>query len=147
MRHQRYGIALTAVLIATAVMTGCTARNGSISQFTYPRDFQYLETEQVHTKMAKLARNIQSLNRIFAQGDLTSDQQEAVVAILKEMQTTAAELDPAGRQTNHAMIDQNITTFRRNLALARDAVERTPPNYFLAGSIVGACGACHQTAP
>jgi len=140
-------IVLIAGLFAMATITGCPTSRAPIAKYTYPPDFRYIDTGQVRSHMDKLARNVQSLNRIFAQGEPTSEQRAAVVEILKEMQATVAEIDPGGRETNHPLIDRNVTAFRMNLALARAAVERTPPNYYLAGSIVGACSACHQTTP
>jgi hypothetical protein len=54
-------------------------------------------------------------------------------------------LDPTGQRTNHPLIERNVAAFRRNLALAREGAERTPPNYFLAGSISGECSSCHRS--
>lgn len=138
-------IACIGWLLSMAALTGCTAWRGIIAEHTYPRDFEYIEPEQVRSSMAKLARGVQALNRIFVHGDPTIDQREAVVAILGEMQTVAAELDPSGQRTNHPLIDKNVAAFRRNLALAREGAERTPPNYFLAGSISGECSSCHRS--
>ena len=43
----------------------------------------------------------------------------------------------------HLLIDMNLPSFRRDLELAREAIEREPANSLLAGPITGACVYCH----
>jgi hypothetical protein len=92
-----------------------------------------------------VAEGARAIDRILRQGEgePTPEQQAEIVAALRTMETAAAEIDPAGRQTNHPVIDRNIEAFRHDLAAARLAAERRPPNYFLAGSVAGSCRYCH----
>ncbi len=47
--------------------------------------------------------------------------------------------------SNHPMFDRYLEDLRYRLASAKRAVEYTPPDYFLVGTITGACLSCHQT--
>ncbi len=136
---------LTAALGATFI-AGCNP--AKIRRFTYPPDFKYLEQSQVESAMLKLARHVRSLDRILREPTPEStDQQAQVVKILRAMETTATELDPGGQRSNHPLIDRNIKAFRQDIEAARRAAEHDPPNYFLAGTVSGACRSCHQEQP
>jgi len=134
---------LGALLSGSAVFGGCGS-GAAIRQVTYPPSFQYLEQREVHTAMGRLARDINRLERLLtSDGAVNAQQRDQVVGVLRDMETAAAELAPQGRRTNHPRIDRNIEAFRHELQLARLAAEQEPPNYFPAGSIAGACQACH----
>lgn len=129
---------------ALAIASGCI-RAEQIRKFTYPPDFKYIETSDVHSKMWGLARASRSLKILLAEnGALTPQQHEEVIRLLKEMQTAAAQLDPPGQRTNHPMLDRNIEAFRRDIGLALQAADQDSPNYFLAGSVAGSCSYCHE---
>jgi hypothetical protein len=129
---------------ALAVAGGCI-RAEKIRQFTYPPDFKYIETSDVHSRMWTLARASRSLKALLAgNGAATAEEHEQVIALLREMQTAAAQLDPPGQRTNHPLLDRNIEVFRRDIGLALQAADQHPPNYFLAGSVAGSCSYCHE---
>ncbi len=52
-------------------------------------------------------------------------------------------LDQSGWPTNHPNVDMNLPGFRRDLKFAREAVEHDPPNFLVAGPVIGACVQCH----
>ena len=137
---------LLVTALGATLFAGCTP--AKIRRFTYPPDFKYLEHSQIESAMLKLARHVRSLDRILREPDPEStDQQTQVAKILRAMETTAAELDPGGQQSNHPLIDRNIKAFRQDIEMARRAAEHDPPNYFLAGTVSGACRHCHQEQP
>jgi hypothetical protein len=133
-----------AVALAAAVVWGCGASE-TIRRVTYPPDFRYLEQHDVTSAMWTLARDVRAIKGLLggANGLTPADHQE-VVRLLRDMESTAAQLDPTGRRSTHPRIDRNIDAFRRDLALARQAAERDPPNYFLAGNVAGSCSYCHE---
>ncbi|MBI3606759.1 MAG: hypothetical protein HY207_02195 [Nitrospirae bacterium] len=143
----RYIILLALVpALGVTFLLGCNP--AKIRRFTYPPDFKYIEHSAVESAMLKLARHVRSLDRILREpAPYSTDQQTQVVNILRAMEATAAELDPGGQRSNHPLIDRNIGAFRRDIELARRAAEHDPPNYFLAGTVSGACRSCHQEQP
>ncbi|MEW6683886.1 MAG: hypothetical protein AB1451_13365 [Nitrospirota bacterium] len=136
--------AVLAVVAVLAIASGCEHAE-KIRQFTYPPDFKYIETSDVHSKMWTLARDSRALKTLLAgNGALKPEQHEEVIHLLREMETAAAQLDPPGQRTNHPLLDRNIEAFRRDIGLALRAADQDPPNYFLAGSVAGSCSYCHE---
>jgi hypothetical protein len=133
-----------AVAVATVLFGACEARK-AIRSVTYPPDFRYLEEHDVSSAMWKLARDVRALKGLLGSpNELTPEAHDEVVRLLRDMESTAARLDPGGRRSNHPRIDRNIDAFRRDLSMARQAAERDPPNYFLAGNVAGSCSYCHE---
>jgi hypothetical protein len=137
-------VSVLAGVAALAIAAGCEHAE-KIRQFTYPPDFKYIETSDVHSRMWTLARDSRSLKALLAgNGALTPQQHEEVIRLLREMETAAAQLDPPGQRTNHPLLDRNIEAFRRDIGSAIRAADQDPPNYFLAGSVAGSCSYCHE---
>lgn len=133
-----------ALALAASATVGCGSGE-AIRRVTYPPDFRYLEQEEVKSAMWRLARDVRGLKALLSGANgLSAEDHAEVVRLLRDMETTAAQIDPKGRRSNHPKIDRNIDAFRRDLAMARQAAERDPPNYFLAGSVAGSCSYCHE---
>lgn len=138
-------VALRAATILLGALALQSCDPAAIRQVTYPPSFQYLEQGEVRTAMGRLARDMNRLQTVLSpDGPPPVQQQAEVVRLLRDMEAVAKELVPEGRRTNHPQIDRNIEAFRHELELARAGAERDPPNYFLAGSITGACQSCHR---
>ncbi len=132
-------------MAVAVVFLGACGASETIRRVTYPPDFRYLEQHDVTSAMWRLARDVRALKGLLGGTDgLSPESHKEVIRLLREMETTAGELDPAGRRSTHPRIDQNIGAFRRDLAMARQAAERDPPNYFLAGNVAGSCSYCHE---
>lgn len=133
-----------AIALAATAVIGCGATE-TIRRVTYPPDFRYLEQSEVKSAMWQLAHDVRDLKKLLSGANgLSPEDHVEVVRLLRDMEATAAQIDPQGRRSNHPKIAQNIGAFRRDLAMARQAAERDPPNYFLAGSVAGACSYCHE---
>jgi hypothetical protein len=148
-RHQQRRVKVTkavyVVVAAAIVLLGACEARKAIRSVTYSPDFRYLEEGDVTSAMWILARDVRALKGLLGGANgLTPEAHEEVVRLLREMESTAAQLDPAGRRSNHPRIDRNIDAFRRDLSMARQAAERDPPNYFLAGNVAGSCSYCHE---
>ncbi|MBI3783758.1 MAG: hypothetical protein HY270_10165 [Deltaproteobacteria bacterium] len=136
-------------LLFAAVLLGgvasCADLPERIRAHTYPPDFRYIEPSRVRSAMWELAQQTRDLDRILHDSRADSpERQRAVVAVLRTMNDAASSIDPSGRKTNHALIDENLDLFRHDLALALRLAEAQPPNYFLAGFIAGTCLSCHS---
>gem|GEM_PF-6237142 len=62
------------------------------------------------------------------------------------MERTTDELKAQGRPSNHPLIDANLGPLQRDITLAREGVQKNPPNYFLVGSLTCACIYCTAEA-
>ncbi len=131
-----------AALIAFQLM-GCTDFARWVRQYTYPAEFRYLEGDQVRSTMRQLAFHSRELNRLIQSSAKLTEPRDEIIMHLRAMERAAAQLDRSGWPTNHPLIDMNLPRFRRDLQFAREAIEREPPNYLLAGPVSGACIYCH----
>jgi hypothetical protein len=93
--------------------------------------------------MWQLARHVRELDQHLRSSTAGEQERKDILEHLDGMESATRTLDNAGWPSNHPMIDMNMPKFRQDIRLARDAVERTPPNYALAYSLPGACVYCH----
>ena len=138
MRHRWAFATLIAFLLS-----GCADFARQVRQYTYPPEFRYLEGDKVRSTMRQLAFHSRELNRLIQSDAEAQQRRDEVITHLKAMEAAAAKLDQSGWPTNHPLIDMNLPRFRRDLEFAREAIEREPPNYLLAGPVSGACIYCH----
>ena len=137
----RYRLAFAA-LIASELF-GCADVARWARQYTYPPDFRYIERDDVRSAMRQLAHHSRELNRLLQHGDAPQEQRNEMVEHLRAMEAASEKLDQSGWPSNHPLIDMNLPRFRRDIKFAREAIERDPPNFLLAGPITGACVYCH----
>ena len=111
---------------------------------TYPPNFNYIPADRLRSSMWELADHASQLDRLMRQShDGGEPLREQVILQLTEMDRAARVLGPGGWPSNHPRVSRNIDRFRQDLEAARHAAELDPPNYFLAGSVAGACMHCH----
>lgn len=125
---------------AMLLAVGCA----EIREHTYPPDLHYVSKGEVRSAMLRLASGAVELDRALAPGGAADAEQNAkVLAALREMVDAAEGLDPGAARASHPQIERNLEAFRRAVAAAEEQARGTPPSYYLAGTIVGACTACH----
>jgi hypothetical protein len=91
--------------------------------------------------MWQLAREVRELEETLrAPGDINEERRTHIITLLLSMEDKASQLK-TGQNSNHPMLDANLPTFRRDIVLARQGVERG--NYALVGLLPGACVYCH----
>jgi len=130
--------------IAVLVSIGCAKSLEQTRRRTYAPTFNYVTDAELQSSMWQLAAGVSSLERILApERVVTAEDRLDVIRILERMNEAAAALGPEGWPSNHPRISRHIGRFREQLEHARFAVEREPPSYYLAGTISGACLACH----
>jgi len=136
--------ALSASLASLAGLACADAPLDRLREHTYPPTFRYITDAQLHSAMWALADHASRLDRVMrdpaAAGE---DLQSQVIAQLAGMERAAATLGPPGWPSNHPHVSRNLASFERDVEAARHAAELDPPNYFLAGSVSGACMHCH----
>ena len=124
-------------------LMGCADLTRWVRQYTYPPEFRYIERDEVRSTMRQLAFHARELNRLIQSSDGPQKQRSEIIEHLRAMEEAAEKLDQSGWPTNHPLIDMNLPSFRRDLKFAREAIEREPPNFLLAGPVTGACVYCH----
>jgi hypothetical protein len=138
---------LFAVLAALSLLSACAGFSSWLRRYTYPPGFNYVTSEQLRSTMWQLARDVRELDRTVRQdGAIDETRRAEILRLLASMDEVTGRLSRQGQRSNHPIIDTNLPTFKRDIDLARKAVESTPPNYTLVGLLPGACVYCHGSA-
>lgn len=124
-------------------VSGCADFARWLRSYTYPPDFRYIERDKLRSTMWQLAFHSRELNRLMGLEEKQQPERAEIIAQLRGMEQAAEKLDASGWPTNHPLVDMNLPRFRRDIKFAREAIERDPPNYLLAGHVSGACAYCH----
>lgn len=138
--------ALALVALPLSLGVACGAASAEVRAHTYPTEFRYLSRQKVSDAMLGFTRDVEEIDRLLRSTPAPSDDERRdLVVRFERMERVASELDGFHR-SNVPMIDARMDHFRRDLGLARAALEASPPSYFLAGSITGSCLHCHGAA-
>ncbi len=132
-------------LLISVALCGCASFGAWLRQYTYPPDFDYISHDQISSAMWQLARDVRALEKTLREpGDIVEQRRARISSLLISMDEKAVQLDSGGRTTNHPMLDAKLPTFRRDILLARQGVERG--SYTLVALLPGACVYCHGAA-
>lgn len=136
------------VSVCALLVSGCGMRlaPGNPERAPEPPPFneKMLSKDDLHTAMWELAGRTHEINRILRTADATSAaDRDLVVKLLDEMLMVSERLGTDSARAGHPVLSRNIDGFRADVRLARNGAAANPPNYFLAGSIAGACANCH----
>jgi hypothetical protein len=138
------GLYLNIFLALSMQTLGCGGFDKWVRQYTYPPDFRYITPEELHSTMWQLAYHSRELNRLMRLSGNPQLYRGEILEQLRGMEQTAAKLNQSGWPTNHPLVDMNLANFRNDIRIAREAVEREPPNFLLASPLTGACVYCHS---
>lgn len=132
------------LLLAGGLLAGCGDVPARIRPHTYPPEFKYIDRTQVRTAMWRLAADVNELDELVRQpGSLDLARRTRMAALLDDMVAATKDLQTNGRPTNHPLIADHLDAFRRDVETARAGLAATQPDYYLLGSVSGACLACH----
>ena len=131
------------VMLAALQLAACSDVARWVRQYTYPPEFRYIERDEVRAAMRELAAHSHQLNQAMRLDEDPGEHRAEIVEHLRAMEQAAEKLDQSGAPTNYVNLDMNLPAFRRDLKFAREAIEREPPNFLLAGPVTGACAYCH----
>lgn len=138
----RIAARLTLILLGVGAITAC--QEMQVGPATYPRDYVYLEQDDISDTMSRLSVSIWTINDILDNAEVISGfRRDQIVSLLKDMEEAANDLGAGGKITNHPIFDNNIDNFKADVQLAREAIQQDPPNYYRVGRLSGSCLACH----
>lgn len=100
---------------------------------------------KVHGAMGEIAMRVHAIETILREGPPGPESKAEVERLLEELEREASKLSAESVRGSHPALAGNLDGFLADVRMARRAVAADPPNYFLAGSISGACAACHGT--
>ena len=131
-------------MLSAVICAGCADLPARLRRHTYPPNFKYIDRAELRSAMWRLAADVNQLDDLMhAPGSVDDVRRRQIADLLTAMDDAARELATNGRPTNHPLIADNLEGFRRAVATARASVESGQPNYYLVGSVSGACLICH----
>lgn len=131
------------LLVALGAWVSCADAGRELRKHTYPPDFQYITTDQLHSTMWQLAALTTRLDEMSQQPELLPAQRFELMELLKQLERTAGALKDEGVPSNHPLLNAHLDTFRDDVIAARRDVSRDPPSYRRAMRLPGACVYCH----
>jgi len=129
--------ALAAIVFA-ALLVGCGG-----AERAAPPKLNVIPKGEVTSTMWQLAGFVNELDALMRDTPPPVDSRD-VVLLLQQMERAAYRLNKPDARTTHPLIAQNSDEFLAGVIRAREAAEREPPNYYLAGAITGGCIYCHD---
>jgi hypothetical protein len=136
------------ILLVTLIIGagGCGASwMESFRRNTYPPDFRYVSDEKLRSSMWLLGRETIELRHVLADPSLSeATRRTRAELMLGGMEDTVRKIGPEQWSSNHPELQSGLQALETDLHAAREAVLHDPPNYFLAGSVSGACSYCHS---
>ena len=136
---------LIVMILLVGTLHGCGAMVGPVRATPFPPDLTYMPKHRIETAMWVLASEIQELEQVLmlrAEGQSDSQREAASLAIHR-MKVAARTLEEPGRSTQHPALNRNLSVFIGRLDRAKRALDREPPDFFPASTIVGSCYLCH----
>lgn len=125
---------------------GCAGFAGHVRRYTYPPDFKYVERGELRSAMWRLARDVNELDRVMRRdGPIDESRRAEVAALLDAMLADTEAIRTDGRPSNHPLLTAHVEGFRQDVLVARRSLQSERPNYFLVGTVSGACLVCHGT--
>ena len=133
-----------AVFAITCGVAACAGSTEALRKVTYPSSFQYLSDQELRTAMGRLAKSVVELDAIVREPEPTRSEHNAeLLEILRSMRSVSSSISKGG-DTNHRRIDRHLPNLIDDIDRAIAAADNRSPNYYYAGSVVGACEYCHQ---
>lgn len=138
----KYLSVLTAVL-SCFLLTSCTS-DGSYPQVADAPPFDYVDGEELRSRMHQLAFALQNLDSSLATDyNETGPYQDAVVDNLEDIDRIAKTLQAGDLSSKHPFLAEDMSRFISDVERAQFDAERR--HYYMAGRITGACVACHRS--
>lgn len=122
----------------------CADLPGRVRQHTYPPGFHYISDEQLRSTMWQLAYHSREIRELMKSPQEAAIHRAELLRELGMMEQAVVDLNRSGWPTNHPMIDSKLSSFLRDIQMARGAISHDPPNFLLASSVSGACAYCHS---
>ncbi len=127
------------------LVVACSGAGGGFPQIANPPPFDYVDGEELRSGMHQLAFELQHLDMALAsENDASPNLQQRVVSSLEGIERIGGILLTRDLSSTHAFLKDDMTRFLSGVSRALFDAERSPPRYYLAGRVSGACVNCHR---
>jgi hypothetical protein len=145
-RRSRGSSSVLVVIALIAGHPGCgTSLTESLRSHAYPPDFRYVPDDKLRVSMWLLGHETAELRRVLADPSISDDTRRTrAELLLGGMEDTVQKIGVGEWSSNHENLQSGLEALQSDIHAAHEAVNHDPPNYFLAGSVSGACLYCHS---
>lgn len=146
-RTNRIFSRLPMLLVAMFSIVACSSNgnNDSFPQVAYPPPFDYIDGEELRSRMHQLAFELQQLDlSLLGQIDDRTDVRDDVVENLQNIERIAGVLQEGDLSSAHPFLLDDMDRFVADVQRARMDASSTNPRYYMAGRISGSCVNCHR---
>jgi hypothetical protein len=142
----RQAIKKPALAGIVAVLSACGNMAPPVEYGLYPTDFSVGVDPVMSTGMQQLGYQLQQLDlALMGAHDQRPDLSQYASSILLEVERIAGFLQAEDISVNHLFLRDDMNSFLTDVRQAREHTSMSPPQYYLAGRISGACINCHRT--
>ena len=130
-------------LLAASVATAACVRYVAV-QAPDAAPAPMYDEQKLHTAMTDMAVRVREIRMVLSKGSPPSPEARAELArLLDEIDRIATRLSPDDIRATHPALAFSLDEFLGDVRMSKRAVAAEPPDYFLVGTISGACAACH----
>lgn len=102
--------------------------------------------EALHAEMGAMSQELLTLLQLNASTDRPEPQsQQLALDTLNKIKSIASSIGGDNVITNYSVINRYMGAFLYDVGVAQDFVEKQPPNYFPAASLIKSCMSCHDS--
>jgi hypothetical protein len=137
---------VTLIGACAMVASACPQAGSRLRDITYgsgPGSLRYLTQHEIRSTMQQLAQEVYTLDdMMIAAADGETIDSAAVLETLRNMRRLTSSLSK-GEATNHPHLDAYLPALQDDIDRAIGGASASPPSYYFAGTVSGACEYCH----
>ncbi len=131
------------LLGATLTLVACNGNGDSFPQMADAPPFDYVDGEELRSRMHQLAFELQRLdNSLAVDYEQNPPSQNAVVESLRSIERIGKSLQDGDLSTRHPFLVDDMDRFLADVSRAQWDASRN--RYYMAGRVSGACVSCHR---
>jgi len=135
----------TFAIFALAAVGACSSGSGGFPQIANPPPFDFVDGEQLRSRMHQLAFEVQRLDMALVAGEENNSfMQPAIVESLQNIERLAEVIRDDELSVRHIFLQDDMARFISTVSRARMSAESSLPRYSEAARVTGACVNCHQ---
>ena len=136
-------ISLILTLTACSLLSSCTNNSGMFPQVADAPPFDYVDGEELRSRMHQLAFELQRLDSELSSNYAEDTPiQRSVVDSLDDIERIAQTLQSGDLTERHPFLTDDMDDFLSDVSRAKFDAERN--RYYMAGRVSGACVTCHK---
>ena len=125
------------------LLTACTNNGGGFPQVADAPPFDYVDGEELRSRMHQLAFALQRLdNSLSTEYDESMPFQQSVVDNLRDIERIGNSLQSGEISSKHPFLVDDMDSFLADVSRAQ--WDATRNRYYMAGRISGSCVSCHR---